>query len=85
MREEKVMSKYSIQSFLQETAQRDDLREPFELENPYLLEVNLNGRVWAKLGAMIGYLGNIKFEREGMLAGGLGKMFKKAVTGEAIR
>ncbi|MBA2493087.1 MAG: AIM24 family protein, partial [Acidobacteria bacterium] len=61
------MSKYSIQSFLQETAQRDDLREPFELENPYLLEVNLNGRVWAKLGAMIGYLGNIKFEREGML------------------
>jgi len=77
------MSRYSIQSFLQETAQRDDKREPFELENPYLLEVNLNGRVWAKLGAMIGYVGNVKFIREGMMEGGLGKFFKKAMTGEA--
>jgi uncharacterized protein (AIM24 family) len=77
------MSKYSINSFLNETAQRDDLREPFELENPYLLEVNLNGRVWAKLGSMIGYLGNVKFEREGVLEGGLGNFFKKAVSGEA--
>ena len=77
------MSKYSINSFLNETAQKDENREPFELENPYLLEVNLNGRVWAKLGSMIGYVGDVKFEREGMLEGGLGKMFKKAVTGEA--
>ncbi len=77
------MSKYSINSFLNETAQKDENREPFELENPYLLEVNLNGRVWAKLGSMIGYVGDVKFEREGLLEGGLGKMFKKAVTGEA--
>jgi uncharacterized protein (AIM24 family) len=77
------MSKYSINSFLQETAQKEELREPFELENPYLLEVNLDGRVWAKLGAMIGYLGNVKFEREGVMEGGLTKMFKKAVTGES--
>lgn len=77
------MSKYSINSFLNETAQKDEKREPFELENPYLLEVNLNGRVWAKLGSMIGYVGDVKFEREGMLEGGLSKMFKKAVTGES--
>lgn len=77
------MSKYSIQSFLQETAQRDDLREPFELENPYLLEVNLNGKVWSKLGSMIGYIGNVKFEREGILQGGIGSFLKKAVSGEA--
>lgn len=77
------MSKYSIDSFLRETAQKEELREPFELENPYLLEVNLNGRVWAKLGAMIGYLGNVKFEREGVMEGGLTKMFKKAMTGES--
>lgn len=76
------MSKYSINSFLNETAQDDNAREPFELENPYLLEVNLNGRVWAKLGSMIGYTGNVKFERQGILEGGIGKMFKKAVTGE---
>jgi uncharacterized protein (AIM24 family) len=77
------MSKYSINSFLQETAQDDNAREPFELENPYLLEVNLNGTVWAKLGSMIGYTGNVKFERQGIMEGGLGKMFKKAFTGEA--
>ncbi|MEZ5346208.1 MAG: AIM24 family protein [Pyrinomonadaceae bacterium] len=76
------MSKYSINTFLNETAQDDNAREPFELENPYLLEVNLNGRVWAKLGSMIGYTGNVKFERQGIMEGGLGKMFKKAVTGE---
>jgi len=77
------MSKYSIQSFLNETAQDDDAREPFELENPYLLEVNLKGQVWAKLGSMIGYTGEVKFERQKMLEGGIGKMFKKALTGEA--
>lgn len=77
------MSKYSINSFLNETAQKDDRREPFELENPYLLEVNLNGRVWAKLGSMIGYVGNVKFEREGVLAGGIGNFLKKAVSGES--
>lgn len=76
------MSRYSINTFLQETAQRDDRREPFELENPYLLEVNLNGKVWAKLGSMIGYAGNVKFEREGILEGGIGNFLKKAVSGE---
>jgi uncharacterized protein (AIM24 family) len=77
------MSKYTIQSFLQQTAQQESKREFFELENPHLLEVNLNGRVWAKLGSMIGYMGNIKFEREGVMQGGLGNFLKKAVTGEA--
>jgi uncharacterized protein (AIM24 family) len=78
------MSKYSIQSFLQQTAQRDDKREFFELENPYLLEVNLNGLIRTKVGAMIGYTGDVKFEREGVLEGGLGKLFKKTFTGESV-
>lgn len=77
------MSKYTIRSFLEQTAQQESKREFFELENPYLLEVNLNGRIWAKLGSMIGYLGNVKFEREGVMAGGLGKFLKKAVSGES--
>jgi uncharacterized protein (AIM24 family) len=83
VKEKKEMSKYSIRSFLEETAQKDDRREPFELENQYLLEVNLNGRIWAKLGSMIGYVGNVKFEREGVMEGGLSKFLKKAVTGES--
>lgn len=77
------MSKYTIQSFLQQTAQQDSKREFFELENPHLLEVNLNGRVWAKLGSMIGYAGNVRFERESVMQGGIGNFLKKAVTGEA--
>ncbi len=77
------MSKYTIESFLQSTAQDDSRREHFELENPYLLEVNLNGRVWAKAGSMIGYLGDVKFERENLLANGIGHFLKKAISGEA--
>ncbi|NNE64950.1 MAG: AIM24 family protein [Pyrinomonadaceae bacterium] len=76
------MSKYSIENFLRETAQDDNAREFFELENPYLLETNLNGKIWAKLGSMIGYTGDIKFTRQGVMEGGIGKMFKKALTGE---
>ena len=77
------MSKYTIENFLRETAQNDDAREFFELENPYLLETNLNGKIWAKLGSMVGYTGDVKFERQKALEGGIGKMFKKALTGEA--
>jgi len=75
----------TIDQFLAATAQRDEARDAFELENPYLLEVNLNGRVWAKAGAMIGYTGQIHFEREGILEHGLGKFLKKAFTGEGAK
>jgi uncharacterized protein (AIM24 family) len=76
------MIPYSIQEFVQRTAQKDAANNPFELENPHLLEINLNGRAWAKLGAMIGYVGAVKFTREGMLEHGVEKMLKKMVTGE---
>jgi len=64
------------------TAQKDEANHTFELENQRLLEVNLNGRVWAKTGAMIGYVGNIRFTREGMMEHGVERMFKKMLTGE---
>lgn len=76
------MGKYSIGQFLRETEQKDKGQGFFELETPRMLEVNLNGQVWAKMGAMVAYSGHIKFEREGILEHGLGKMFKKALTGE---
>jgi uncharacterized protein (AIM24 family) len=76
------MSRYTIQEFVQKTAQKDAASNPFEIENPHLLEVNLNGRVWAKVGAMIGYVGAVKFTREGMLEHGLDRAFKKMLTGE---
>ena len=76
------MNRYSIEEFIKSTEQVDKGEGFFELETPRILEVNLDGLVWAKSGAMISYLGKIKFEREGILENGIGNMFKKALTGE---
>jgi uncharacterized protein (AIM24 family) len=76
------MSDRSIQEFLKATAQDEQARDTFELENPHVLELNLSGRVWAKLGSMIAYTGTVKFTREGVLEHGMGKMLKRALTGE---
>lgn len=74
--------RYSINEFIQQTQQEDKNQGLFELETSRFLEVNLNGQVWAKAGSMVSYRGNIKFEREGILEHGIGKLFKKAFTGE---
>lgn len=77
------MNKYSIQSFIEETAKDDSKNGFFELESPYMLELNLNNEmVMIKKGAMVAYTGNIKFEREGMLSKGIGNLLKKTVSGE---
>jgi len=76
------MSRYSLEDFVEKTEQQDKGEGLFELETPRMLEVNLADKVWAKSGSMVSYMGNIKFTREGILEHGLGKMFKKALTGE---
>ncbi|TYS68482.1 AIM24 family protein [Sutcliffiella horikoshii] len=76
------MSKYSIHQFIQKSRQEDKGQGLFELETERILEVNLNGDIWTKMGSMISYEGSIKFQREGMLEHGLGKLMKKALTGE---
>ena len=79
------MSSYSVAEFIKSTAQSDAADNPFEVENPYLLEINLIGRAWAKLGSMIGYVGRIKFTREGALEHGVGKLVKKMFSGEGAK
>ncbi len=76
------MGQYSLTAFIQATAQDDTEADAFELENPYVLELNLHGRVWTKVGAMIGYLGNVTFTREGMLDHGVATLFKRVISGE---
>lgn len=78
------MPRYSIEEFIAETGQKDKGEGLFELERDRMLELNLNGRVWTKRGSMVAYLGNVKFTREGVLEHGVGKLLKKAVTGEGI-
>lgn len=80
------MSKYSLEAFVNETKENPQERDYFELEKPQLLEINLNNQsVWTKAGSMVGYTGNINFERQGMLSGGLGNLLKKAISGEGTK
>lgn len=76
------MEKYQIDHFVAKTKQQDKGQGLFELETERILEINLEQQIWAKMGTMISYRGNIKFEREKILEHGLGKLFKKAFTGE---
>ena len=56
----------------------------FSLQNSKLLKVELNQvTVQAKLGSMVAYQGDVRFEHAG--SGGLGRMLKKAVTGEGTQ
>ena len=77
--------RYSVSEFVERTAQQDRGEGLFELENERMLEVNLSGLVWTKLGSMVAYLGDVKFTREGILEHGVGKFLKKAVSGEGAR
>ena len=75
----------SISSFLATHTDQDRPDAgPFEVENRATLQVNLQGTVYAKAGAMVAYRGDVKFSRKSALADGVGKMLKKAVTGEGM-
>ena len=55
----------------------------FTLQNSAMLKVRLeNDQIQAKLGSMIAYQGDVRFEYK---SGGLGRFFKKAVTGEGVK
>ncbi len=77
--------RYSLSEFVEKTSQQDKGEGLFELETERMLEVNLSGHVWTKMGSMIAYRGEIKFTREGILEHGVGKFLKKAVSGEGAR
>tara|TARA_R110002049_G_scaffold4601_2_gene31720 strand:+ start:1595 stop:2287 length:693 start_codon:yes stop_codon:yes gene_type:complete len=79
------MSRYTIEEFVQQTKQKELGQGLFELETPRMLELNLNGTVWTKMGSMVSYRGNVKFTREGVLEQGITNLLKKAVSGEGAR
>lgn len=76
---------YSLEEFVQSTAQDPSASEFFQLENDRMLEVNLGEKVWMKAGAMVAYVGQIKFTREGLMDKGLGSLLKRGVTGEGAK
>lgn len=57
--------------------------DQFMLQNKKLLKIQMQyGPVWARSGSMVAYQGDIRFKNKG--SGGIGKMFKSAVTGEGV-
>ena len=58
--------------------------ESFTLQNSKLLKVSLDQvTIQAKLGSMVAYQGDVRFERAS--SGGMGRLIKKTVTGEGTR
>lgn len=74
----------TVTDFVAAYKEKDISTEAFELENDRLLEVRLNGSVWAKSGAMVARTGQVKFTRQGLMEQGLGNLLKKAVSGEGM-
>ena len=69
----------SLFSEFKETGAQD----PFALQNKKMLKIQMQyGPVQAKTGSMVAYQGDVRFQNKG--SGGLGKMFKKAMTGEGV-
>ncbi|WP_068255753.1 AIM24 family protein [Janibacter corallicola] len=57
--------------------------DQFSLQNKKLLKVQMgHGPVMAKLGSMVAYQGDVRFENKG--SGGIGKFLKQAATGEGV-
>ncbi|QNH14289.1 AIM24 family protein [Xanthomonas sp. SI] len=79
------MSVRTLAEFLSASREKDASADAFELESPHLLEVRLDGLVWAKAGAMVARKGAVKFTRQGLLEQGLGNLLKKAVSGEGMQ
>ena len=64
-------------------AQFDETKsqDAFALQNPKMLKVRLDqGSIQAKRGSMVAYQGDVSFAHAG--SGGLGRLLKKAATGE---
>lgn len=78
------MAIQSLQEFIARSKEKDASGESFELESPYMLEVRLDGMVWAKAGAMVARKGEVKFTRQGVLEQGLGNLLKKTISGEGM-
>ena len=64
--------------------QETESAESFNLQNSKLLKVELNQvTIQAKLGSMVAYQGDVTFEHAG--SGGMGRMLKKAISGEGTQ
>jgi uncharacterized protein (AIM24 family) len=59
-----------------------DSAEPFQRENSYTLDVDVDGTVMAKVGSMVAYTGDVSFTGKASAEGGITGFLKEAATGE---
>ncbi|MCE0487078.1 AIM24 family protein [Ornithinimicrobium sediminis] len=74
-----------MKSDLTEHLERSTEPGTFVLQNPRMLKVDLagtSGHFFAKQGSMVAYQGDVDFAYQG--SGGVGRMFKKVLTGEGM-
>jgi uncharacterized protein (AIM24 family) len=58
-------------------------QDPFTLQNKKMLKVQMQyGPVFARMGAMVAYQGDVRFQNQG--SGGLDKLLKSKLTGEGV-
>jgi uncharacterized protein (AIM24 family) len=66
------------------TFKEKESTQAFSLQNSKLLKVELDQvAIQAKLGSMVAYQGDVRFEHAG--SGGMGRLVKKALTGEGTK
>ncbi len=59
-------------------------QDPFTHQNKKLLKVHMGfGPIYARLGSMVAYQGDVRFQNTG--SGGLNKMMKSKLTGEGVK
>ena len=68
--------------FATENLEQESAEPGLRLQNSKMLKIELNGEAMARQGSMVAYQGDVRFEALG--AGGIGKFFKQALTGEGV-
>lgn len=59
-----------------------DSTDQYQLENPYVLDVAVEGSIHAKAGSMIAHTGDLSFTGKASAEGGIGGFIKQAATNE---
>src|SRR5688572_345657 len=73
----------AIHGSLFEDFREAESRDQFTRQNSKLLKVRMDyGPVWARLGSMVAYQGDVRFANRG--SGSMERMLKSAFTGEGV-
>lgn len=59
-----------------------DTDTPFQLENSYTLDIDVDEEVMAKAGSMVAFTGDLSFTGKSSAEGGISGFIKQAATGE---